>query len=141
MKSHLKLKNVLKADCPFLYELLKERDSNVNISHKKMPTYDEHVKFVMSKPYSKWYVIQYDNQNIGSIYLSKQNEIGIFLIKKIQRKGIGQQVLEILMKKHPRQRFLANINPTNKKSIDFFIQNNFKLIQYTYEFVNSKEDK
>ena len=140
LKPQIKLKNVLKTDCLFLYELLKERNSNVNISHKKMPTYDEHVKFVMSKPYSTWYIIQKDSRSIGSIYLSKQNEIGIFLIKNIPGKKIGQIALEMLMKKHPKHRYLTNINPKNKKSIDFFIQNNFKLIQYTYELTNSKKD-
>ena len=94
----------------------------------------------MSKPYSKWYIIQKDSQSIGSIYLSKQNEIGIFLIKNMQGRKIGQIALEMLMKKHPKHRYLANINPKNKKSIDFFIQNNFKLIQYTYELTNSKKD-
>jgi RimJ/RimL family protein N-acetyltransferase len=137
----LKLKNVSKTDCPFLYELLKQRDSHVNISHKKMPTYDEHVKFVMSKPYSKWYVIKYNNQSLGSIYLSKQNEIGIFLLNNVQGKGIGQKVLQLIMKKHPRTIYLANINPKNKKSIKFFTKNGFRLIQYTYELVDSKKDE
>ena len=106
-----------------------------------MPTYEEHVKFVMSRPYSKWYIIQYGNQSVGSIYLSKQNEIGIFLINDVHGKGIGQTALKMLMKKHPMPRFLANINPNNKKSIDFFSKNGFKLIQYTYELTDSKKVK
>ena len=141
MKSSLKLKNVTKTDCLFLYDLLKQRDPHVNISHKKMPTYDEHIKFVMSKPYSKWYIIQCNNKSIGSIYLSKQNEIGIFLLYDMQGKGIGQQVLRLIMKKHPRSRYLANINPMNKNSMEFFTKNGFKLIQYTYELDNSKKIK
>ena len=35
-------------DFHFLLNLLKERDPKANISHKKMPTYSEHVKFVKS---------------------------------------------------------------------------------------------
>ena len=66
---------VRKSDATFLYDLLKERESNVNISHKKMPTYAQHIKFIESRPYSKWYVIILNNQKIGSAYLSKQNEI------------------------------------------------------------------
>ena len=131
----VKLKIVTKSDHSFLYELLKQRDSIVNISHKKMPSYKDHVKFILSKPYSKWYVIQYDDQRVGSIYLSKQNEIGIFLIKTMHRKKIGQIALKMMMEKHPRKRFLANINPKNKKFIKFFIKNDFKLIQYTYEII------
>ena len=137
MNLNLKLKSITKADCPFLYELLRERDPRVNISHKKMPTYDEHVKFVMSKPYSKWYVILYDNQKAGSIYLSKQDEIGIFIKKEMQNEGIGNKSLKLLLKQNPRSRYLANVNPKNKKSITFFKKNGFKLIQYTYELTNS----
>lgn len=137
MNSNLRLKSVTKADCPFLYELLRDRDPNVNISHKKMPSYDKHIKFVMSKPYSKWYVIQYDDQKVGSIYLSKQNEIGIFIKKEKQNEGIGGRAMKLLLKKNPRSRYLANVSPKNKKSMSFFKKNGFKLIQYTYELTNS----
>ena len=47
----IKLKNITKNDFMFLYELLSERDPVANISHKQMPTYDEHIRFVTSKPY------------------------------------------------------------------------------------------
>jgi len=131
--SNVKLVPVNKLDLKFLYELLKQRDFRANISHKKMPTFPEHVKFVMSKPYSKWYTIRVENNKIGSIYISRQCEIGIFLDKKFQKKGIGKQALLLLIKKNPRKRYLANINPKNTKSIIFFKKNGFNLIQYTYE--------
>jgi len=129
------LKNITKSDSPFLYELLNERDPTVNISHKKMPTYENHLKFVMSKPYSKWYIIKSKSQRVGSIYLSKQNEIGIFIKNGMQGKGIGKKAMQLLMKKNPRTRYLANVNPKNIKSIDFFKKNGFRLIQYTYELI------
>jgi len=128
---------VKKSDSNFLYELLKERDSRANISHKKMPSIKQHEKFIQSKPYSKWYIIQSSNKDIGSIYLSKNNEIGIFLIKKNQSKGIGFNALKLLMEKNPKIRYLANVNPKNKKSIEFFKKNGFKLIQHTYELENN----
>lgn len=129
----IKLKPVSESDYRFLYTLLKERDPHTNISHKKMPTYTEHVKFVTSKPYSKWYIILYENKRVGSIYLSKQNEIGLFLKKKEQGKGIGMRSFLLLTQKNPRSRYLANINPKNKKSMKFFQKNGFTLIQYTFE--------
>ena len=129
----LSLKLVTNSDSKFLFDLLKERDSRANISHKKMPTYTEHIKFIKSKPYSKWYIIFKSKQKIGSIYLSKNDEIGIFVSKKFQGKNIGNYVLSELIKKNPRKRFLANVNPKNKKSISFFKKNGFKLIQYTFE--------
>jgi len=129
----IKLKSIAKSDHRFLYQHLKERNPSANISHKKMPTYAEHVGFVMSHPYSKWYIIIHKNKKIGTIYLTKQNEIGIFIKNKVQGKLIGQRVLKLLMEKNPRKRYLANISPKNKKSIAFFKKNGFKLIQYTFE--------
>ena len=129
----VKLKAVSKSDYRFLYNLLMERDARANISHKKMPTYNQHVSFVSAKPYSKWYVILYDTNKAGSIYLTSQNEIGIFIKKSFQNKQIGNIALRKLIQKNPKKRYLANVNPKNKKSICFFKNNGFKLIQYTLE--------
>jgi RimJ/RimL family protein N-acetyltransferase len=98
-----------------------------------MPTYNEHIDFVQSKPYSKWYIIYFGRKKVGSVYISKQNEIGIFIKRKFLKKGIGTKVLKIILEKNPKKRFLANINPKNKKSIEFFKKNGFKLLQKTYE--------
>ena len=133
--SSISLRIVRDSDSKFLFELLKERDPRANISHKKMPSYNEHLKFVKSKPYTKWYIILKSKDRIGSIYLSKNDEIGIFLSKKYQGKNIGNDALGELIRKNPRERYLANVNPKNKKSSTFFKNNNFKLIQYTYEMV------
>ena len=129
----VKLKIVSKSDYRFLYDLLMERDTRVNISHKKMPTYNQHVSFVSAKPYSKWYVILYGVNKAGSIYLTSQNEIGIFIKKSFQNKQIGNIALHKLIQKNPKKRYLANVNPQNKKSMCFFKNNGFKLIQYTFE--------
>lgn len=132
-ENELQFQPVSPIDFKFLYELLKERDPNTNISHKKMPSYSEHKKFVNSKPYDKWYIIKLNNKKIGSIYLTSQNEIGIFIKKNITGNNFGQQALNLLISKNPRKRYLANINPTNSKSMRFFKNNGFRLIQHTYE--------
>jgi len=131
--SKITLKLVTDSDLEFLFQLLKNRDSRANISHKKMPTYQQHVKFVKSKPYSKWYIIIQSKEKVGSIYLSKTNEIGIFILKIFQKQNIGKSALNELFKKNPRKHYLANVNPKNRKSIQFFKNNGFKLIQYTFE--------
>ena len=68
-------------DAKFLFDLLQERDKRANISHKKMPTYASHIKFIESKPYKKWYVIimndSDDAKKVGSIYLSKTDYTAI----------------------------------------------------------------
>jgi len=101
-----------------------------------MPKYTEHSKFVLSKPYSKWYIIIHKNKKIGNTYLTKTNEIGIFILKSIKIKGIGKMVLEQMMEKNPRSRYLANVSPKNSKSSNFFKKNGFKLIQHTYELTS-----
>jgi RimJ/RimL family protein N-acetyltransferase len=132
----INLKPINKSDVRFLYNQLKERDPITNISHKKMPTYTEHSKFVLSNPYSKWYIILHKNKKIGNAYLTKTNEIGIFILKSIKIKGIGTIALEEIIKKNPRSRYLANVSPRNNKSSNFFKKNGFKLIQYTYELTS-----
>ena len=131
--TEIKFKDVDKTDIKFLYCHLKERDPLTRISHKKMPSFEQHSKFVLSKPYTKWYIILEKNKKIGSIYLTEMNEIGLFLKKGVQGRGIGQQSLELMMKLNPRNRYLANVNPKNIESTNFFKKNKFKLIQHTYE--------
>jgi RimJ/RimL family protein N-acetyltransferase len=101
-----------------------------------MPTYLQHVEFIESKPYEKWYIVLLDEKNIGSTYLSKNDEIGISLIEEMQGKGMGSRILELIIEKNPRNRYLANINPNNSSSVRFFEKNGFKLIQHTFEKIN-----
>ena len=131
------LKLVSKSDYRFLYDLLKERDARVNISHKKMPTYNEHLKFIKSKPYTKWYIVKWGTQKIASIYLTSQNEIGIFIKKTHQNKHLGGIIMSQLIQKNPRERYLANVSPKNKISENFFKSYGFKFIQKTYELTSN----
>ena len=133
MKTTIILKEVRKSDCLFLYELLTARKPNVNISHKKLPTYVKHVKFVMSKPYSKWYIIYCATEKIGSVYITKQDEIGIHFKEKNITNKIRSKVLKMIIKKNPRNRYLININPRNTKMKKFLKNEGFELIQHTYE--------
>ena len=133
MNSNVKLKQVTKNDALFLYELLKNKDPNANISHKKMPSYDEHVEFVMSKPYTNWYVIEYDKKNVGSIYLSKQDEIGISINNDYEYDQIVKSALKLLMKLNQRKRYLANVGPKDVKSQEFLLKNGFTSLEYVYE--------
>ncbi len=60
--------------------------------------------------------------------------------KEKQGKGIGDKALLLLMKLNPRNRYLANINPRNTKSIKFFKKNGFKILQYTYELMRKDNE-
>ena len=130
------LVNIRKSDYKFLYDLLLEREPKTNIKHSIPPLFTEHLQFVKSKPYSKWYVIIDEDKNrLGTIYLTKENEVGIFIKKKYMKKGIGSIALQTLIQKNPKSRYIANINPKNQKSKNFFKKNGFKPFQISYELV------
>ena len=133
MNSNVKLKQVTKNDMLFLYELLKNKDPSTNISHKKMPSYDEHVEFVMSKPYTNWYIIECDKKNVGSTYLSKRDEIGISINEGYEFDQIAKTALKLLIKLNPRKRYLANTSPKDVRSQEFFLKNGFNGFEYVYE--------
>src|SRR5277367_6681791 len=116
----------------FLYELLAQRDPITNISHRGMPTFEQHQRFVQSKPYKYWYLVTIsDGECVGSVYISKDNEIGIFIAKDHQRKGYGRHAVQWIMESHPQERFLANINPENQASLAAFRAMGFRALQLT----------
>lgn len=116
----------------FLYRLLDERTPEQSISHKAMPSLSEHVNFVCSKPYEHWFIIVVNEIPVGSIYLTKQREIGVFILKASHGLGYGRDAVRILMKMYPGT-FLWNTNPKNFASIHTVESLGGKLIQYTYE--------
>jgi GNAT superfamily N-acetyltransferase len=118
--------------CRVLFDLLEERTPNQSISHRKMPSYEQHCAFVESRPYSAWYLIANEEEvAVGAVYLSKLDEIGIFIFERHQKKGYAKEAVEAIMEQHPRKRYLANIANTNPPSVLFFVELGFDLIQYT----------
>lgn len=129
--------------CKILYDLLSERTPEQSISHRKMPTWDEHVEFFNSRPYKEWYLIQNKRieyepecsviEQVGSCYLTKQNEIGIFIFNKHQGNGYGKASVKELMTRNDGP-FLANINPRNFVSQGMFESLGFERIQETFKY-------
>ena len=129
-----------------LYELLRVRstedDPHVNISHRALPPYATHVRFVRSHPYRAWYLVKVDGLVAGSVNLTRLNEIGIVLHPDYRGKGVGKAALKFLITRHrplaaiPSHRvgaFLANIHPKNERSIRLFTGLGFKHLQNTYK--------
>ena len=114
-----------------LFRLLAEREPSESISHRGMPTFDEHCTFVRARPYLAWYLIEVDWKVVGATYLSHQREIGIGIFREHRGQGHAKAAIQMLMTLHPG-RFLANINPANQKSIDLFAGFGFTHLQNTY---------
>lgn len=115
-----------------LYNLLQEREPHQNISHRRMPAWHEHVAFFKSRPYLHWYVFHAeDDKPAGAVYLSKQREIGVGVLKAYRGQGLGRAAVQEIIRLHPG-RFLANINPANEASAKLFKSLGFNIIQHTY---------
>ena len=72
-----------------LYDQLKNRIHN--ISHKKIPTLEDHKLFIKNNPYRAWYIIKDSNCMIGNIYVQFDNSIGLNCkndISEVQIKNI-----------------------------------------------------
>jgi len=116
-----------------LYEVLSERTPAQSISHKAMPSFTEHKAFVDSHPYAMWaFICSAKNHNniVGTIYLTRDGEIGIAVFSAYRGQGIGSKALKALIKNH-KGPYLANINPSNRPSMEFFAKHGFTHIQNT----------
>jgi len=120
-------------DLRFLYALLKERPRKANISHTKIPTWEEHVAFVRSEPYREWFVIWCGPHRVGSIYLTKAREVGVFIMRRYQRRGFAAHAVKWIVRRYRGQKLLANVAPGNKPSMRLFKALGWRHIQNTYE--------
>ena len=116
----------------FLYALLLERRPDESISHRRMPSFDDHRRFIDHRPYLHWYLIRSKKCAVGSVYLTPMDEIGVHVLYAARGSGLGKKAVKAIMSRHPRKQFLANINPANFQSISFFKGLGFRLIQQTY---------
>lgn len=125
------------------WQLLEERPAEASISHRQMPTWRQHEAYVLNHPYVAWYAILNDDSfAVGTVLLTKHNEIGIAILRAHQRNGYAREAVSEIMRMHdaapalPGERrgtFLANVNPNNPASIALFKSLGGRLIQHTYE--------
>ena len=127
------------------WQLLEERPAEASISHRQiqMPTWKQHEDYVLNHPYVAWYAILNDDSiAVGTVLLTKHNEIGIAILLAYQRNGYAREAISEIMRMHdpapakPGERrgtFLANVNPNNQASIALFKSLGGRLIQFTYE--------
>jgi RimJ/RimL family protein N-acetyltransferase len=140
----VRLNSVYRYPCvDFLYQILQERlqDRSLNISHAKLPTRAAHARFIRSKPYRAWYLIKAGSVRIGHIWVNRQNEIGLTLLKTARRKGYEAAALMALLDRHrplppiPSKRagsFLANVSPDNQALMRVLKSLGAEKIQCTY---------
>ena len=117
-----------------LWHSLKERTPDQSISHTKMPTIQQHRDFVLAKPYPHWYLIRIAGTStaVGNVYMTDHREVGIHIDNAHRGMGYGSAALKALREICPGH-LLANINPANSASIEFFKKHGATLLQHTYK--------
>lgn len=124
-----------------LYRLLSERPVENRISHEKMPSRDEHLVFLLSRPFRYWYLIEVNGDYVGALEVTELNEIGVAIFREHQRKGYAREALKLFLLRHEplpsipakrNRRWLANIAVGNEGSKEFFRKSGFKPLQETW---------
>ena len=124
-----------------LYELLKNR--KFNISNQNLPSFSEHKFFVHNNPYRAWYLIEVNKLYVGTMYLLKNNCIGINVEE--QNKYVIEKIIEwVLKNKKPLPEiksvrvsyFHINIAPNNKMISSVLRKMGATPIQLTYSLKN-----
>lgn len=118
----------------FLWDLLTEREPHECISHKEMPSREDHDAFVEAWffKYRFYYLIEHDGEWVGALNVTNRGELGIQLLKRFQGMGLGSRALEMFMARHSFP-VVANINPANHRSQAFFAKHGFKPLKVVYE--------
>jgi hypothetical protein len=140
-------------DQNFLYDIIKFRwkyHDIINIpirTSKKMPTFEEHLKFLKSNKYKFIYKIHLFDNLIGMFYLDQDYITGIFIlptllkkaIKKIGNKNIikydtlAAMVYLEAARLHPEVEVCyAKINPKNKLSLNSLLNVGLEPIEMTF---------
>ena len=123
----------------FLYELLKNREKKISISHEKLPSFYQHKKFLRSSPYRHWFIIKKGSSLLGSTYITKSNCVAIHLLKN--NKELIIKIISFIirtfkpLKELPsirRKEFIMNITSNNRLYAEILKQLGGKKVQETF---------
>ena len=131
-------KEVNDQDAKVLFKLLENRD--YSISHLNLPSKNDHLLFVKSKPYRYWAIVLEDNLPVGTVYIQPNNSIGLNLLQ--QKKQLVYKILrhiktsfnplkEVKSKAPPY--FYVNISYANKKLGKILCELDASPIQVSYK--------
>jgi len=137
MRDNLSYRAMLDTDYGWLYNLLDERmiRLNINISHRRMPAWDEHVLFWESRlyRYKSVEVIEFGGKPCGYLYLSKGlHELGVQCFASFDTKEFYLAVIDHVLETCGLAEILANVNPRHDALIEALRARGFDVCQHTY---------
>jgi hypothetical protein len=125
---------------PVLYQLMEERKAEA-ISHKAMPSMEEHLAFVQSKPFRAWYLIEEDGIVIGAVSINDRNEVRVGIVKQHRFPYRIVEAVKAIKDLHPPLpavpsarvgEYVMNINGRDVDSCKLINELGGKYLQSTY---------
>ncbi|MEX3011077.1 hypothetical protein [Hoeflea sp. TYP-13] len=121
-----------------LYELLVSRKHG--ISHKHIPVFAEHIAFVRDHPYRAWLLVRESETCLGSVYVHKDNTIGVNIDEERVVDCFEEVLNKVLKSYQPlppvksvrNAHFMINAAPTNRALISALENSGFSVAQVTY---------
>jgi hypothetical protein len=121
-----------------LYGLLNSRIHK--ISHKNIPSMEEHSSFVRNHRYRAWFLIKVMDEVIGTVYLTEQNTIGLNIREEFIKDSLPYVIEKIRsefeplpeLKSNRAAQFSINVAPSNIKLIEALEQYGCKCSQISF---------
>lgn len=108
-------------DQNFMYELIKEYlETNLSVTTLTLKPLDEYFK-IYDLNDLKTYIIIINNEKAGFVHITKDGEIGYYITKKFEGKGIASNAVKEMLKLQPMKRYFATININNMRSKNLVI--------------------
>lgn len=130
------LREMVTDDQNFIYELISEYlKTGLSVTILTLKSFDEYFKTYSSNDL-KTYVIMINNERAGFVHITKDGEIGYYLTKKYEGKGIASNAVRDMLKIQPMKSYFATININNARSKKLVTGLGFNPKGIIYEKIN-----
>ena len=123
-----------------LYDLFIQRPSEAKISAADILSFEEHEKFVENHPYRYWFLLKIKTRYVGTVYVTYENQLGVFLTEQFQ--DLFEDVLKYIIRAFdplpalPSSRasgFSLNVSANDKECLRKFDKLGISPYQFTFK--------
>ena len=130
------LREMVADDRNFMYKLISEYiKTGLSVTILTLKSFDEYFK-TYSFNDLKTYIIMINNERVGFVHITKDGEIGYYLTKKYEGKGIASNAVRDMLKTQPMKSYFATININNARSKKLVTGLGFNPKGIIYEKIN-----
>ncbi len=110
------LREMISDDQNFIYKLIEDYlKTDLSVTVLTLKPFDEYFKDYRSNNL-KTYVIVVNGERAGFVHITKDGEIGYYLRKKYEGKGIASNAVKDMLKLQPMKKYFATVNVNNTRS-------------------------